>query len=178
MLKSCWWSNWHLFNHMVINRTELELVFFLNKMLSCQTLRSLVTPNDVKIDTGNGLLSDGTKSLPKTLLTSNYWGCMTWEQFRRECRSYISVFNSIQFNKWLLPYKCIFLKNSSEVIRSIQIQHNNTLWYHSQHHLYGNGSKKPLEAYRSGGSPKVAALFSAANFSSNIIELLQLHDTN
>ena len=28
-----------------------------------------------------------------------------------------------------------------------------------------------------GRSPKVVALFSATNFSSNIIELLQLHDT-
>ena len=30
---------------------------------------------------------------------------------------------------------------------------------------------------QSGGSPKVVALFSATNFSSYIIELLQLHDT-
>ena len=30
---------------------------------------------------------------------------------------------------------------------------------------------------QSGRSPKVVALFSATNFSSNIIELLQLHDT-
>ena len=33
------------------------------------------------------------------------------------------------------------------------------------------------KAYQSGISPKVVALFSATNFSSNIIELLQLHDT-
>ena len=32
-------------------------------------------------------------------------------------------------------------------------------------------------AYQSGRSPKVVALFSATNFSSNIIEMLQLHDT-
>ena len=32
-------------------------------------------------------------------------------------------------------------------------------------------------AEQSGRSPKVVALFSATNFSSNIIELLQLHDT-
>ena len=31
--------------------------------------------------------------------------------------------------------------------------------------------------YLSGRSPKVVALFSATNFSSNIIELIQLHDT-
>ena len=31
--------------------------------------------------------------------------------------------------------------------------------------------------YQLGRSPKVVALFSATNFSSNIIELLQLHDT-
>ena len=30
---------------------------------------------------------------------------------------------------------------------------------------------------QSGSSPKVVALFSATDFSSNIIELLQLHDT-
>ena len=30
---------------------------------------------------------------------------------------------------------------------------------------------------QSGRSPKVVALFSATNFSSNIIELFQLHDT-
>ena len=30
---------------------------------------------------------------------------------------------------------------------------------------------------QSGRSPKVVALFSATDFSSNIIELLQLHDT-
>ena len=34
------------------------------------------------------------------------------------------------------------------------------------------------EAYEQlGRSPKLVALFSATNFSSNIIELLQLHDT-
>ena len=33
------------------------------------------------------------------------------------------------------------------------------------------------EYSQSGRSPKVVALFSATNFSSNIIELLQLHDT-
>ena len=39
--------------------------------------------------------------------------------------------------------------------------------------LYSLGS----EAKQSGSSPKVAALFSATNFSSYFIELLQLHDT-
>ena len=34
-----------------------------------------------------------------------------------------------------------------------------------------------FENYQSGRSPKVVALFSAINFSSYIIELLQLHDT-
>ena len=35
----------------------------------------------------------------------------------------------------------------------------------------------PTTTEQSGRSPKVVALFSATNFSSNIIELLQLHDT-
>ena len=34
-----------------------------------------------------------------------------------------------------------------------------------------------FKAYQSGRSPKVVALFSATNFSSYIIKLLQLHDT-
>ena len=34
-----------------------------------------------------------------------------------------------------------------------------------------------ITTYQSGRSPKVVALFSATNFSSYIIELLQLHDT-
>ena len=33
-----------------------------------------------------------------------------------------------------------------------------------------------FNTYQSGRSPKVVALFSATNFSSYIIELLQLHD--
>ena len=35
----------------------------------------------------------------------------------------------------------------------------------------------PIKNKQSGRSPKVVALFSATNFSSNIIELIQLHDT-
>ena len=40
-----------------------------------------------------------------------------------------------------------------------------------------NGSPVDHQSVQSGGSPKVAALFSATNLSTNIIELLQLHDT-
>ena len=37
----------------------------------------------VNIDSGNGLLPDGTKPLPEPILTSHEWGSMafTWEQF-------------------------------------------------------------------------------------------------
>ena len=38
-------------------------------------------------------------------------------------------------------------------------------------------SRLIIALYQSGRSPKVVAFFSATNFSSNIIELLQLHDT-
>ena len=39
-----------------------------------------------------------------------------------------------------------------------------------------NGQIIQAEVHQSGRSPKVVALFSATNFSSYIIELLQLHD--
>ena len=42
--------------------------------------------------------------------------------------------------------------------------------------IYKNKTHE-LQHKQSGRSPKVVALFSATNFSSNIIELLQLHDT-
>ena len=43
--------------------------------------------------------------------------------------------------------------------------------------LYARFSYLTQDNQESGRSPKVVALFSATNFSSNIIELLQLHGT-
>ena len=65
----------------------------------------------------------------------------------------------------------------------------NWIFYHSRFFSHAPVKKKmaPMvwslghqvisERKQSGRSPKVVALFSATNFSSNIIELLQLHDT-
>ena len=41
----------------------------------------------------------------------------------------------------------------------------------------GNNITVNLDTYQSGRSPKVVALFSASNFSNNIIEWRQLYDT-
>ena len=41
----------------------------------------------------------------------------------------------------------------------------------------GINSHTALHCYQSGSSPKVLAIFSATNFRSYIMELLQLHDT-
>ena len=57
-------------------------------------------------------------------------------------------------------------KNSSHFVTKLP-----RVSYQSCLHAHWGTSKQ------SGRSPKVVALFSATNFSSNIIELLQLHDT-
>ena len=51
------------------------------------------------------------------------------------------------------------------------------LIYWSSKFWYRFRVQKLLDIYQSGSSPKVVALFSATNFCSNIIELLQLNDT-
>ena len=46
----------------------------------------------------------------------------------------------------------------------------------SSHYSYKSPAYSKSKLYQSGRSPKVVALCSATNFSSYIIELLQLHD--
>ena len=49
-------------------------------------------------------------------------------------------------------------------------------WYYYVSRCSYDISRVHLALEQSGRSPKVVALFSVTNFSSNIIELLQLHD--
>ena len=48
----------------------------------------------VNIGSGNGLLPEGTKPLPKPMLTYHQLGsaAITWEQFHSECQSYYILF--------------------------------------------------------------------------------------
>ena len=72
----------------------------------------------------------------------------------------------------------VYCTIADTIRRSNTTKHNK--WGHQLSRLFIKDSKSTSvysSSKQSGRSPKVAALFSATNFSSNIIELLQLHDT-
>ena len=88
------------------------------------------------------------------------------------------------------PWNCAFAetellsyKKPKRVVQNEKNGHknpNNSHNYHDENYdetIKAGHNDTQHDTIQSGRSPKVVALFSATNFSSNIIELLQLHDT-
>ena len=74
------------------------------------------------------------------------------------------------FNMWIaIPGKTVFLIETAPRASAAI-----ALVYPERSHF--NIKSVNIQPYQSGRSPKVVALFSATNFSSYIIKLLQLHD--